>query len=139
MEISKTYKFILDSMPAELPAKVLAVLIEFVGARDEMGVRKTATRRVLAERTMGRYTDSTDRMVRLAIETLRKEHRLPVLAVSGTAGYWLAESDAEIHQAVEELRKRHDQLGETVRSLATMRVPAAPPVLASKPVQGRLL
>jgi hypothetical protein len=133
MKIAQVYEQILLTMPDDLPAKVLKILTRHVGKANRV------TRRAMAVECFGSFNPSRDRMIRLAIETLRKEHHIPILALSGAPGYWLAESELEINEVHEEMRKRHAKMGDMVQTMALMHVPAAPPTIPGTASQGRLL
>jgi hypothetical protein len=68
-----------------------------------------------------------ERLVREAIETLRRDFRIPVLSQSGVSGRWLAESNEELDETIKELESRHRNLGEVIHSLHMAQVPGVTP------------
>ncbi len=134
MSITSFYQNILDTMEEGLEYRVFDCL----ASGGHIGEENKITLEALAVRVLGKYTTTTERQIREAIETLRRDHRVPVLSESGKAGRWLAATKDELDACVAEMEARHRNLGDVIRSLRQAHIPAQAPKEPQRAVQNRL-
>lgn len=119
MSTTATYDHILSTMPRGLEKDILALLHHHIG-KD-----RPIKREALSLYCFDAFTTTTDRQVREAIETLRREYRVPVLSESGKAGYWLAADQSEIDTFIAEMQARRDNIDQVIGSMRSARVAAS--------------
>jgi hypothetical protein len=105
------------NMPADLPARVLALIVERKGKRNFISRVELVNRIFNLNLPPQANLDNLreDRQIRLAIAQLRGKY--PIMSSSGNGGYFYAESREEIEKFCRELESRAVQLHENVRHL----------------------
>jgi hypothetical protein len=134
MSITAFYQEILDTMAEGLEYRVF----EALSSGGHIGEENKITLEALTIKVLGKFSSTTERQIREAIEILRTKHRVPVLSESGKAGRWLAATRSELDSCVAEMQERHNHLGDVIRSLRQARIPAIAPQEAVHAVQNRL-
>lgn len=117
---SDFYARIVLTTPGDLPDQIFHVLTRHVGWSNAI------SKEDISMQVFGKYTNTTDRQIRDAIETLRKE-RIAVLSASGKAGYCLASSASEKQETIADIEARIENLKAVSDGLRKAQVP--PPVM----------
>lgn len=130
MSTTPFYDDLIATMPPGLERRIFDVLREHVGEANKIRLDD------LCRAVLGVFNISTERQVREAIETLRRDFHVPVISESGKAGRWLAADETELNACIAEMQSRHEHLGDVIRSLRQAQVPATTPRFErSNPVQ----
>ncbi len=113
------YDLLMHDVTEPLERSVLNVLIEHAGQK--------VSRPDLVFKVFGHYVQSKelannqdDRKIRECIERLQQKS-FPILASSGSAGYVLADSDAELDSYLAEIESRRNTLLEKEKALRSSR------------------
>lgn len=109
---SKYYDQIVSQMPLGIERQVMSCLRFHVGGENRI------SRQALVEHIFGEAWEKDsrhDRMVRMAIAVLQREH--PILSDSGAGGYWLAANKTEVEEYINEITSRARELEEKARLL----------------------
>lgn len=110
------YAEIKATVPADLPARVLAVLKEHVGKDNRISRRDLVARVFNVNMNDIDLANSTlDRQVRYVLPDL--QDRYPILSTSGGGGYYYAGSEDEIQRYAAELNSRAMKLLDKSRRL----------------------
>lgn len=107
---TKVYDEILASMSNGDERAIYAMLVNHIGKSNRI------TKEELARSVYGKYNPTTDRKVRVAISRMRFNGKL-ICSDSGSAGYYLPETEAEVNEMIAELSSRCQDMFEQVRQL----------------------
>jgi hypothetical protein len=102
---------ILATMPDRLEKDVYCI-VRFV-----IGKRNAVSKEFIALTLFQKYTPTTDRQIREAVETLHEVYGLPVCTNSGTKGYYMPKDREELNEYLSEVAARRDKLDLTYRKI----------------------
>ena len=100
---TKKYENILETMPVGLKKNMLHVILQCKGRENRISKQQVASLLHME------YNATTDRLMRITVNVLRKEGYL-ILSDSGGAGYWYADSFDEVNDTVAEMKSRASDL-----------------------------
>jgi hypothetical protein len=82
-----------------------------------IGKKHAVSKEFIALTILQKYTPTTDRMIREAVETLHEVHGIPVCTNSGTKGYYMPANRDELNEYLSEVASRRDRLDTTYRKI----------------------
>lgn len=121
MSTTVRYETILATIPESLARDIFHVMLDYVGVENPILIDD------LARRVLGKATSTTIRQTREALETLRRDHHIPVISQSGKAGRYLAATEEEKDNFVVEMQARANSLLAEIDSMKKAQIPVVSP------------
>jgi hypothetical protein len=121
MNPSEFYRSIVASIDEQDLKKVAEFMLAHIGEEHTVDL-SIITKEIFAE-----FNASTERKVRVILETLVIKYHLPIGAYSGKPGRWICKNREEVQRVEADLERRVSSTNDRIRALRSAHLPAQMP------------